>query len=88
MRFPDWLMNLDKSSIDAASDNSPGKMVCPVQRCNTGWPEKPNCFHMIYEIGKGTSVAMSSKIKKAEAEYDAKERLAIEAVNRWKEWTK
>ena len=42
----------------------------------------PDCFHVIYETGKGTSVAMSSKIKKAEAEYDAKERLAIEAVER------
>jgi hypothetical protein len=32
----------------------------------------PDCFHVIYEIGKGTSGALMSKIKKAEKEYEKK----------------
>lgn len=30
----------------------------------------PDCFHVIYEIGKGTCGALMSKIKKAEKEYE------------------
>jgi hypothetical protein len=30
----------------------------------------PDCFHVIYEIGKGTCGALMSKVKKAEKEYE------------------
>ena len=35
----------------------------------------PDCFHVIYEIGKGTCGALMSKIKKAEKEYERKVKL-------------
>ena len=40
----------------------------------------PDCFHVIYEIGRGTCGALMSKIRKAENEYEkaVKETLSIE----------
>jgi hypothetical protein len=40
----------------------------------------PDCFHVIYEIGKGTCVAMASKVRKAEAEYETKTKQTQEAI--------
>lgn len=42
----------------------------------------PDCFHVIYEIGKGTSVAMASKVKTARSEYEAKVKQAQQAIDR------
>jgi hypothetical protein len=30
-----------------------------------------DCFHVIYEIGKSTAVAIASKVRKAQHEYEA-----------------
>jgi len=42
----------------------------------------PDCFHVIYEIGKGTSVAMASKVRKAQSQYEAKVTQAQQAIKR------
>lgn len=41
----------------------------------------PDCFHVIYEIGKGTCAAMASKVRKAEAEYAKKIKQAQKAIS-------
>jgi len=42
----------------------------------------PDCFHVIYEIGKGTSVAMASKVRKAQNEYEAKVKQVQQTIDR------
>jgi len=42
----------------------------------------PDCFHVIYEIGKGTSVAMASKVKRAQSEYESKVKQEQQAIDR------
>lgn len=42
----------------------------------------PDCFHVIYEIGKGTSVAMASMVRKAQSEYEAKVKQAQQTIDR------
>ncbi len=44
----------------------------------------PDCFHVIYEIGKGTCGALMSKVKKAEKEHEKAIRLT-DSVERAKE---
>ncbi len=41
----------------------------------------PDCFHVIYEIGKGTSAAMASMVKKAKARHEEKIKLICKAVD-------
>lgn len=36
----------------------------------------PDCFHVIYEIGKGTSAALASQVRKAETKYKEKIKLS------------
>jgi hypothetical protein len=42
----------------------------------------PDCFHVIYEIGKGTSVAMASMVRKAESKYEARTVEAQRVIDR------
>jgi hypothetical protein len=65
--------------VQVASDQS-GSLIRHARK-SLKVHHSPDCFHVIYEIGKGTSVAMTSKVRKAEAEYAEKTKQTQEAIN-------
>jgi lambda repressor-like predicted transcriptional regulator len=57
--------------VQVASDQS-GSLIRHARK-SLKVHHSPDCFHVIYEIGKGTCVAMASKVRKAEVEYAKKQ---------------
>ena len=62
---------LDKLPVEViqiASDEG-RSLICHALKC-LKVHHSPDCFHVIYEIGKGTCGALMSKVKKAEKEHE------------------
>jgi hypothetical protein len=70
--------NLPIKIVQVVSDQG-RSLVCHAEK-SLKVHHSPDCFHVVYEISKGTCVAMASKVKKAEAEYEAKTKLTCEAI--------
>lgn len=66
----DALSGLPVEVIQVASDE--GRSLISHALKGLKAHHSPDCFHVIYEIGKGTSGALMSKIRKAEKEYEKK----------------
>ncbi len=66
----DALSGFPVEVIQVASDEGRSLISHALKGLNVH--HSPDCFHVIYEIGKGTSGALMSKIKKAEKEYEKK----------------
>lgn len=64
----DALSNFPVEVIQVASDE--GRSLISHALKGLKVHHSPDCFHVIYEIGKGTCGALMSKIKKAEKEYE------------------
>lgn len=64
----DALGNLPIKVMQVASDE--GRSLISHARKGLKVHHSSDCFHVIYEIGKGTSGALKSKVKKAEKELD------------------
>jgi hypothetical protein len=64
----DALENLPVEVIQVASDEG-RSLISHALKC-LKVHHSPDCFHVIYEIGKGTCGALMSKVKKAEKEYE------------------
>jgi hypothetical protein len=62
------LENLPIEVIQVASDEG-RSLISHALKC-LKVHHSPDCFHVIYEIGKGTCGALMSKVKKAEKEYE------------------
>lgn len=62
------LKNLSIKVIQVASDQ--GRSLISHALKGLKVHHSPDCFHVIYEIGKGTCVALISKVKKAEKECE------------------
>ncbi len=60
-------------------------LVCHAQK-GLGVHHSSDCFHVIYEIGKGTSGALASKIKKAEKELEKAAKQTSKAVERMEKY--
>jgi hypothetical protein len=65
----DALGNLPIKVMQVASDE--GRSLISHARKGLKVHHSSDCFHVIYEIGKGTSGALMSKVKKAEKELEA-----------------
>jgi len=65
----DALGNLPIKVMQVASDD--GRSLISHARKGLKVHHSSDCFHVIYEIGKGTSGALMSKVKKAEKELKA-----------------
>jgi len=70
--------NLPVNIVQVASDQSSSLIRHALKSLKVH--HSPDCFHVIYEIGKATSIAMASKVRKAEAEYETKTKQAQEAI--------
>jgi len=64
----DALSNFPVEVIQVASDEGRSLISHALKGLNVH--HSPDCFHVIYEIGKGTCGALMSKVKKAEKEYE------------------
>jgi hypothetical protein len=64
----DALSNFPVEVIQVASDE--GRSLISHALKGLKVHHSPDCFHVIYEIGKGTCGALMSKVKKAEKEYE------------------
>jgi hypothetical protein len=64
----DALSNFPVEVIQVASDE--GRSLISHALKGLKAHHSPDCFHVIYEIGKGTCGALMSKVKKAEKEYE------------------
>ena len=64
----DALGNLPLEVIQVASDE--GRSLISHALKGLKVHHSPDCFHVIYEIGKGTCGALMSNVKKAEKEYE------------------
>ena len=65
----DALENLPVEVIQVASDE--GRSLISHALKGLKAHHSPDCFHVIYEIGKGTCGALMSKVRKAEKGYDS-----------------
>jgi cell fate (sporulation/competence/biofilm development) regulator YlbF (YheA/YmcA/DUF963 family) len=72
------IKDLPVKIVQAVSDQG-RSLICHAEK-SLKVHHSPDCFHVVYEISKGTCVAMASKVKKAEAEYEAKTKLTCEGV--------
>jgi hypothetical protein len=73
------IRNLPVKIVQVVSDQG-RSLVCHAAKC-LKVHHSPDCFHVLYEIGKGTCAAMASKVKKAEAKYETKTKLNFEAID-------
>ncbi len=75
----DALDNLPVEVIQVASDE--GRSLISHALKGLKVHHSPDCFHVIYEIGRGTCGALMSKVKKAEKEHESaiKQTLKIES---------
>ncbi len=62
------LEKLPVEVIQIASDEG-RSLICHALKC-LKVHHSPDCFHVIYEIGRGTCCALMSKVKKAEKEHE------------------